>query len=411
MSVEIRVPEMGESVVEATVGAWRKQLGDSVVAGDVLLELETEKVNLEITAENDGVVESIHAAEGAEVGVGELLATLGPLPAGARVGAPEPAPITSNSEELAGHSVSPAARRIAEEHEIDVEAVEGTGRRGLVTKEDVLRHVEQHAPPSREPSLPVESPAPPTARASTVFDGAQVQRRNGNDVERIPMSRRRQTIARRLVEAQQTAAMLTTFNEIDMSACMELRSRHKDEFRERFGVGLGYMSFFVKAVIGALKSFPNLNAEIQGTEFVIKHYYNVGVAIGVEAGLVVPVLRDADKMSFAAIEQSIVDLAEKARENTLALDDLIGGNFTITNGGIFGSLLSTPILNTPEVGILGMHKIQDRPVAIDGQVVIRPMMYVALSYDHRIVDGREAVQFLVKVKELVEEPAALLLEA
>ena len=411
MSVEIRVPEMGESVVEATVGAWRKQLGEVVAAGDVLLELETDKVNLEITAENDGVVESIDAAEGAEVGVGELLATLGPLPAGARVAAREPAPRTAVSAESSSRSVSPAARRIAEEHEIDVEAVKGTGRRGLVTKEDVLNQVERPAPSSRQPSPAVEPPAPPSPRTSTVVEGAHAKRRNGSDVERVPMSRRRQTIARRLVEAQQTAAMLTTFNEIDMSACMELRTRHRDEFRDRFGVGLGYMSFFVKAVIGALKTFPNLNAEIQGAEFVIKHYYNVGVAIGVEAGLVVPVLKDADEMSFAAIERAIVELAEKARENTLALDDLAGGNFTITNGGVFGSLLSTPILNTPEVGILGMHKIQDRPVAIDGQVVIRPMMYVALSYDHRIVDGREAVQFLVKVKELVEEPAALLLEA
>jgi 2-oxoglutarate dehydrogenase E2 component (dihydrolipoamide succinyltransferase) len=440
MAVEIRVPTLGESIVEATVGKWLKQVGDTIAAGETLVDLETDKVNVEVAAEQSGVLEQIVKGEGQNVGVGEVIGMIG---AGAPAEAPQngapataprqenPAPAASGQETPAPANaaeppppqqpsphtppISPVARRIAADQGVDIRAVAGSGPGGRVTKDDVtavgdrtqdtedrgqgIEDRRQMAAPSQTPALSPQSPVPslqpPTANPRE---------------ERVRMSRRRQTIALRLVEAQRTAAMLTTFNEIDMSAVMDVRKRRKDSFKERHGIGLGFMSFFTKAAVGALKAFPRLNAEIQGDELVLKHYYDIGIAVGAEEGLVVPVLRDADSKSFAKIEQEIADLAKRARENKLSLAELQGGTFTITNGGVFGSLMSTPILDTPQVGILGMHKIEERPIALAGQVVIRPMMYVALSYDHRIVDGSEAVRFLVRIKELVEDPEALLLE-
>jgi 2-oxoglutarate dehydrogenase E2 component (dihydrolipoamide succinyltransferase) len=435
MPTEIKVPSLGESVVDAMVGTWLKKEGETVSAGETLVELETDKVNVEIAAEEGGVLQQIHKAEGDTVEVGEVIAT---VEAGAAASAPavdsesaaaatapseEPvaqtSPAAQPSEEEAavpvggGRRATPAVRRLAEEHNIDLSRIPVQGDGGRVTKEDVLNFVEQQSQqPATQPAPTngateqARPAAPASGGAEAPFSLLSETRRE----ERARMSRRRQTIARRLVEAQQNAAMLTTFNEVDMTAIMELRKRRRDAFKERYGVSLGFMSFFTKACIGALKAFPEVNAEIQDDEIVYKNYYDIGVAVGVEEGLVVPVVRDADRKSFAEIEQSIVDLATRAQENKLKLDELAGGTFTITNGGIFGSLLSTPILNPPQVGILGMHKIQERPMVVDGEIVVRPMMYLALSYDHRIVDGREAVQFLVRVKELLEDPENLLIE-
>jgi 2-oxoglutarate dehydrogenase E2 component (dihydrolipoamide succinyltransferase) len=442
MPVEIRVPPLGESLVDAVVGQWLKCEGDEVSRGETLLELETDKVNLDVTATEDGVLSKIEKKEGDVVTVGELLGVVAEgAPAAGQNGAKE-APVAEAPTEApvrepvatpvaaaapvaevpvagivdpTGGRAAPAVRRLAEEHAVDLAAVPGTGPGGRVTREDVLAAVNgRQAAPAAAPtptSAPPPAPAPvkaqaePTAPApppaAPAVDGRE---------ERVRMSRRRQTIATRLVEAQHTAAMLTTFNEIDMTAVMELRSARKEAFKERHGVNLGFMSFFTKASVGALKAFPQVNAEIQDTDLVLKKYYDIGIAVGVEEGLVVPVVRDADRKTFAEIEQEINDLATKARDNKLTIPELTGGTFTITNGGIFGSLMSTPILNAPQVGILGMHAIQQRPVVRDNEIVIRPMMYVALSYDHRVVDGREAVQFLVRVKELIEDPTTLLLE-
>src|SRR5579859_812284 len=454
MSVEIRVPTMGESIGEATGGSWLKHEGEPVHKGDTLVELETDKVNQEISAEQDGVLQKILKQEGDVVAVGDVLGVV-EEGAGATAGKaessngaavtnkiasvqsssqqaplvvnhnlqPATGPLSSTGNTGAQRPPSPLARRIAAEHNVDIAQVQGTSPHSRITKDDVINYMSQSAQRAAEPPLPppAATPAPvpsqqptqpmpaisPTAAApaappvSLPTDGRE---------ERVRMSRRRQTIAQRLVEAQHTAAMLTTFNEIDMTAIMDVRSRRKDTFKERHNVSLGFMSFFTKAVVGALKAFPRVNAEIQGNEFVLKHYYDIGIAVGAEEGLVVPVVRDADRKSFATIEREIGELAKRARDNKLALADLQGGTFTITNGGVFGSLLSTPILNAPQVGILGMHRIEQRPIALNGQVVIRPMMYVALSYDHRIIDGREAVQFLVRVKELLEDPETLLLE-
>ncbi len=443
MSAEIRVPELGESIVDAVVGTWMKHEGDAVQQGEALVELETDKVNLEVSAEQSGILQKILKQEGDVVTVGEVLGLIGePVGAAASrteqppVSAPEtstPAPTGVGEQKTPAGALSsapvdgkrppsPLARRIAAEHNIDLSQVQGNSPHGRVTRDDVLhymeRQAEQPAQPSpaslqasaqAQPQTAVQStPAAPTAPPQAPLPLTQPAQ-TGRE-ERIRLSRRRQTIAQRLVETQHTAAMLTTFNEIDMSAVIDLRNRRKEAFKERHDVSLGFMSFFTKAVVGALKAFPRLNAEIQGNEMILKHYYDIGIAVGAEEGLVVPVVRDADRKSFAEIEREIAALAKKARENRLTLADLQGGTFTITNGGVFGSLLSTPILNGPQVGILGMHKIEQRPIALNGQVVIHPMMYVALSYDHRIVDGREAVQFLVRVKELVEDPEALLLE-
>ena len=396
---EVRVPVLGESVVEATVGQWLKHEGDTVEAGESLVSLETEKVNVDVAADQSGVLRAVAVKEGDTVHPGDVLATIDEtaVSAGATKPTVEAAPPPPTKEDVERPHASPVARRMAEEHGLDLTRVEGTGTGGRVTRDDVERYLQPAARTTPPQAPPVQPPAPPS--------------RDGQRPEtHIRMTRRRQTIASRLLEAQRTAAMLTTFNEVDMSAIMDIRARRRDAFQKRHGVGLGFMSFFTKAVIGALRDFPNLNAEIRGDEIVQKQYYDIGIAVGAEGGLVVPVVRDADRKSFAELEKEIAELAAKARDNTLTLEDLRGGTFTITNGGVYGSLLSTPILSPPQVGILGMHKIEQRPVVVDGQIVIRPMMYLALTYDHRIVDGREAVQYLVRVKELVEDPSALLLD-
>ncbi len=390
MPVEIKVPTLGESIVEATVGKWLKREGEPVAAGEALVELETDKVSVEVSAEQAGVLERIIKNVGQNVTIGETLGLIGSAPAAQNGPPAEP------TEERATKTATPVARKIAADQGVDLREVSGSGPGGRVTKEDVVAQARPPAPAPVAPARPVARPTTPEPA--------------GRSEERMRMSRRRQTIAQRLVQAQQTAAMLTTFNEIDMTAIMEIRKRRRDAFKERHGVGLGFMSFFTRAVVGALKAFPMLNAEIQGDEIVLKHYYDIGIAVSTSEGLVVPVLRDADRKTFASIEKGIEDLAKRAREGKLTITELQGGTFTITNGGIFGSLMSTPILNTPQVGILGMHKIQERPVVVNGQIVIRPMMYVALSYDHRIVDGAESVRFLVRIKELAEDPETLLLE-
>lgn len=403
---KIIVPELGESVTEATVGNWLKKVGDSVTAGEALVELETDKVNLEITANESGQVASIAYESGTVVKVGDVLAEITALAgdAGARQApAPKSAqanPITPQSD-ASEVRATPDVRRLARAEGVNLDEIPNPNK-GRITREDVTSYVAANRPATSPPPQPVTGgiitkPVSPLTEGERPF-------------ERVRMSRRRITIARRLVEAQHTAAMLTTFNEVDMSAILDVRRRRKDAFYDKHGVRLGFMSFFTKASIAALKAYPRLNAEIQGDEMILKHFYDIGVAVSTEGGLVVPVVKNADRLNFAQLEKRIGELALKARDNTLSLEDLQGGSFTITNGGVFGSLLSTPILNAPQVGILGMHKIEERPIAINGQVVVRPMMYLALSYDHRIVDGSEAVRFLVTIKELLEDPEFLLLE-
>jgi len=402
---DIMTPALGESVSEATVARWTKKPGESVRKDEILVELETDKVSLEVAAPADGVLESISAEEGATVEPGAVLGRVregaaastpaaAPAPSAPKVAkpapaAPAPAPAAAAS---AAPVLAPSAQRIATEGRLDPAAIAGTGKGGRVTKADALAALEARA------AAPPPAPAPAAPREAHARE------------ERIRMTRLRQTIARRLKEAQQTAAMLTTFNEVDMSAVMALRNTYKDAFEKTHGVKLGFMGFFVRACIHALKSVPEVNAEIDGQDLIYKNHYDIGVAVGTERGLVVPVVRDADLLSLAGIEKAIGDLGKKARDGALALDDLQGGTFTISNGGVYGSLMSTPILNAPQSGILGMHKIQERPVAVNGQVVIRPMMYLALSYDHRIVDGQGAVTFLVRVKEAIEDPQRLLLD-
>ncbi len=420
MPTNITVPELGESVVEATVIRWFKSEGDPVRIGDALVELETEKANFEVAAEKEGILKSITKGDGEDVEVGDVLGVIEEGKVGeveeAPVKAPEPEKEAKKEEavpepEPAAEKVTPVARRIAEEHEVDLSKVEPTGTSGRITKEDVEIYIEKRAQEPAEAEVSKAEPVPGKAPAVVKPQEAPALRitRDGRE-ERIKMSRRRRTIARRMLEATQTTAMLTTFNEIDMGAVMELRKRRKESFKEKYGVSLGLNSFFVKAAIGALKYFPPINGEIDGDDMILKYYYDIGVAIGATEGLVVPVLRNADSMSFAEIEKKIKDFAQRAEDNTLSLDEIMGGTFTITNGGVFGSLLSTPILNPPQVGILGLHKIEERPVVVNGGLEVRQMMYVALSYDHRIVDGREAVLFLVKIKELIEDPESLLLE-
>jgi 2-oxoglutarate dehydrogenase E2 component (dihydrolipoamide succinyltransferase) len=422
VAAEIHVPELGESVADATVGRWLKQEGEAVKSGEALVELETDKINFEVEAEQDGVLESISKDEGETVNVGEVIGTIGEGD-GAALGEEqekqpqaeqeEPEAEESGDETSNGHReledgagrASPSVRKLAQEYEVDLAEVTGSGSGGRITRDDVERLIREQSRPAapektEEPERDGEAQPAPAASA----DGRAALE------ERVRVSRRRQTIAQRLVESQQTAAMLTTFNEADMSAVMELRKRRKESFQERTGARLGFMSFFTKAAIGALKAFPKVNAELRGSELILKKYYDVGVAVSTDEGLVVPVIRDADHKNFAEIEQGIADLATKAREGKLTLEDLRGGTFTITNGGIFGSLVSTPILTMPQVAILGMHKIQERPVVVEGEVTVRPMMYLALSYDHRVIDGAEAVSFLVRIKELVEDPESLLLE-
>ena len=405
MATNIVVPELGESIVEARVAKWLKKAGDAVAAGDALVELETEKIDLEVSADRAGVLAAIKHGEGADVKVGEVLAILeestsaGATGAAGAASAASAVPQVPRVLQVPADDVksTPTAKNVAKAHDVSVNTVTASGPR--VTKGDVLR-----AATAVAPAAPASTRGTaPAAPAASVAPGSRLESR-----ER--MSKRRATIARRLVEAQHTAAMLTTFNEVDMTEIMALRARHKEAFLKKHGVSVGIASFFVKAAVGALKAFPQLNAEIQGDEIVFKRYYDIGMAVGAEGGLVVPVLRAADRLTFAGIEIAIRDFARRAGDGTLTLEDLKGGTFTITNGGVFGSLMSTPIINPPQVGILGLHKIADRVVPVNGQVVIRPMMYLALSYDHRLVDGREAVQFLVAIKRYIEDPAWMLLE-
>ncbi len=414
MSTEIKVPVLGESVVEATVSQWMKSKGDAVQADEPIVELETDKVTLEVPSPVAGVIEDIVAAEGSTVGVDALLAIvaegkLASQPATAPATKPEatpsaapapaaPAPAATNS--AAAASLSPAVRKLVEEHQLNPAAITGTGKDGRLTKADVKSAIDSGQARTTGPAL---SPASSTASAPVGI------RSDDPREERVPMSRLRRIIASRLKDAQNTAAMLTTFNEVDMSAVMALRSEYKDEFEKQYGARLGFMGFFVKAVITGLTEFPAVNAEIHGDDIIYKNFYNIGVAVGTPQGLVVPVLKDAQNMGLADIETTIGEFGQKARDGKLGPADMAGGTFTISNGGVYGSLMSTPILNPPQSGILGMHKIQKRPVAIGNSVEIRPMMYLALSYDHRIIDGREAVSFLVRVKESIEDPRRLLL--
>ena len=398
----IVVPELGESVVEARVARWLKKEGDSVRIGEPVVELETEKIDLEVNADSGGVIASIKRQEGEDVKIGELLAVVdetatAPASGNGSSTAAANAPAPPEPARAPDQRATPTAKRIARDHDVDLGAVAGSGSSGRVMKEDV-----KGAIGAKGATGAIGAGAAGAIGAKGAGDRSERRER---------MSKRRETIARRLVEAQHTAAMLTTFNEVDMTAIMQLRERRKEAFKKEFGVGLGIASFFVKASIAALRTFPQLNAEIQGNEIVYKNYFDIGMAVGAEGGLVVPVIRDADRLSFSRLELAIRDYAQRAADGSLTLEDLKGGTFTITNGGVFGSLLSTPILNPPQVAILGLHKIQDRVVPLTGQAVIRPMMYVALSYDHRIVDGREAVQFLVKIKEYIEDPGHLLLES
>jgi 2-oxoglutarate dehydrogenase E2 component (dihydrolipoamide succinyltransferase) len=411
---EIRVPTLGESVTEATIGKWFKKPGDAVAVDEPLVELETDKVTIEVPAPAAGVLSEIAAKDGATVAVG---AVLGQIKEGAGAApsakpeqpaakaqpapAPQPAPPKpAATAPPADTPLAPSVRKIAAETGLDVTTVPGTGKDGRVTKGDMLAAIERAA---AQPTPVAQSAAAVQVRAPSPADDAARE-------ERVRMTRLRQTIARRLKDAQNTAAMLTTFNEVDMGHVMALRTQYRDLFEKKHGVKLGFMGFFVRACVQALKEIPAVNAEIDGTDIIYKNYYHIGIAVGTERGLVVPVVRDCDQKSLAEIEKTISDFGRRARDGALKIDELQGGTFTITNGGIYGSLMSTPILNAPQSGILGMHKIQERPMAVAGKVEIRPMMYLALSYDHRIVDGREAVTFLVRVKECLEDPARLVLD-
>lgn len=413
MSTEIRVPTLGESITEATVAQWYKKPGEAVSADEPLCELETDKVTIEVPAPSAGVMGDLAVEDGATVEVGALLgeilegAGVPPSPvkeatvsaasdtqAPASVAAPKEEPDTKPSSD---EVLAPSVRRLVDEHGLDAAALSGSGKGGRLTKGDVLEAVEKGV------TAPLEIPAPPMSARSD-DTGAQPALE-----ERVKMTRLRQTIAKRLKESQNTAAMLTTFNEVDMSELMSVRGAYKEQFEKKHGAKLGFMSFFVKACVVALQEIPAVNAEVDGTDIVYKNYVNMGVAVGTDKGLVVPVVRDSHMMGFAEIETTIAEYGRKAREGSLAIDDLQGGTFTISNGGVYGSLMSTPILNSPQSGILGMHKIQERPIVVDGEIVVRPMMYLALSYDHRIVDGKEAVTFLVRVKEGLENPERLLL--
>jgi 2-oxoglutarate dehydrogenase E2 component (dihydrolipoamide succinyltransferase) len=424
MSNEIRVPALGESITEATIAQWYKKPGDAVSVDEPLCELETDKVTIEVPAHVAGVLSEIIAKEGETVEVGALLASIGegqgavapaveappePAPAPVAAPAPEPAPVAtpveaaeaSASLSAATQDLSPAARRVVEEHGLAPQMIAGTGKDGRITKEDAMQAAQSGTATPSSAKAASASAAAPAASPAVAATGLE---------ERVKMTRLRKTIASRLKESQNTAAQLTTFNEVDMSALMALRSEYKDLFEKKYGVRLGFMGFFVRACVTALREIPAVNAEISGDEIIYKKYVNMGVAVGTEKGLVVPVVRNVQDMGLAEIEQAIGNYGRKARDGQLAINDLQGGTFTISNGGVYGSLMSTPILNMPQSGILGMHKIQQRPMAINGEVVVRPMMYLALSYDHRIVDGKEAVTFLVRVKECLETPERLLLD-
>jgi 2-oxoglutarate dehydrogenase E2 component (dihydrolipoamide succinyltransferase) len=415
MATEIRVPTLGESVSEATIAQWFKKPGESVNADEPLVELETDKVTIEVPAPASGVLADVIVRDGETVGVGALLGMIDAAGSASATGSPDKksdktTPINAGPEEVAPKAeaakpgkpaaadapLAPSVQKLVTENRLDPASIEASGRGGRLTKGDVLAALETA-------SKPAAAPAPVAARAPSPADDA------GRE-ERVRMSKLRQTIARRLKEAQSSAAMLTTFNDVDMSAVMQLRKDYKDIFEKKHGVRLGFMGFFVKAAIQALKEIPNVNAEIDGTDIVYKNYYHIGVAVGTDKGLVVPVVRDADQLSIAGVEKAINALGKKARDGQLGIEDMQGGTFTISNGGVYGSLMSTPILNAPQSGILGMHRIDERPVVKGGQIVIRPMMYLALSYDHRIVDGKEAVTFLVRIKEAIEDPQRLVLD-
>ena len=421
MSNEIRVPALGESITEATIAQWYKKPGEAVAMDEPLCELETDKVTIEVPAQMAGVLAEVVAGEGETVEVGALLGSIGEgegapaaaagekpaeeAPQATQASAPQAAPQPAAPQAPAAPSsvdtsdLSPAARRVIEEHGLNPAQIAGTGKDGRITKEDAM-NAAQNPAPAAPTAAPTAAPigAPGMAGAQSAGE------------ERVKMTRLRKTIATRLKESQNTAAQLTTFNEVDMGALMELRRQYKDLFEKKYGARLGFMSFFVRACVTALREIPAVNAEIAGDDIIYKNYVNMGIAVGTEKGLVVPVVRDVQAMNLAEIELAIADYGVKARDGKLALDDLQGGTFTLSNGGVYGSLMSTPILNMPQSGILGMHKIQERPMVVDGEVQVRPMMYLALSYDHRIVDGKEAVTFLVRVKECLENPERMLLD-
>jgi 2-oxoglutarate dehydrogenase E2 component (dihydrolipoamide succinyltransferase) len=396
MSIEVKVPVLPESVADATVAAWHKKVGDKVTRDENLLDLETDKVVLEVPAPADGVLAEILFQTGDTVTSGQLLAKItegaaAPTPA-VKEEKIESKDVVSAKEEK---STSPVVRRMMAEHDLEPGQIQGSGKEGRITKEDVISYIET----GREKST----------KTTVSASAAPVAAMGAREERRVPMTRLRAKIAERLLEAQHNAAMLTTFNEVNLKAVMDMRARYKDNFEKKHGVKLGFMSFFTKAVVESLKRFPAVNASIDGQDVVYHGYYDIGIAVSTERGLVVPVVRDADQMSMAEIEKAINDAATRARQGKLSMEEMQGGTFTITNGGVFGSLLATPIINPPQTGILGMHKIEDRPVVEKGEIVIRPMMYVALSYDHRLIDGKDSVQFLVSVKELLEDPARLLL--
>jgi 2-oxoglutarate dehydrogenase E2 component (dihydrolipoamide succinyltransferase) len=417
MTIEVRVPQLPESVADATLVSWHKKPGDSVVRDENLVDLETDKVVLEVPAPVAGVLKEIKLTDGTTVTSGQLLAVIDET-AAAVPGASAPAIMATSSgattaakAETSGGKLSPAAKRVAEENRVDPKTVAGSGRDGRVSKSDVVNYLsaKEGAAPSPAAAGPSTAAPSSTAKAAPAQFVPPPSARTNRAEQHVPMTRLRARIAERMVQAQATQALLTSFNEVDLKAVNEMRARYKDQFEKQYGVKLGFMSFFAKACVEALKKFPSVNASVDGNDIVYHEYFDIGVAVSTDRGLIVPVLRDADQLSFADIEKSIANFAARARAGSITIEELTGGTFTITNGGVFGSLLSTPIVNSPQSAILGMHKIQDRPVVVDGVVVVRPMMYIALTYDHRIIDGREAVQFLVTVKQCLEDPARMVL--
>jgi 2-oxoglutarate dehydrogenase E2 component (dihydrolipoamide succinyltransferase) len=410
MTIEVRVPQLPESVADATLVSWRKQPGDAVARDENLVDLETDKVVLEVPAPVAGVLKEIKFTDGAKVTSGQILAVIeeGAARGAARAAvAGSVAPATPATPlPTAEAKLSPAAKRVAEENKLDPKTLSGSGRDGRVSKSDVVNYLQAKQAPSAPAAAPVPSIAPTPATAPAP---APPSARAARAEQRVPMTRLRARIAERMVQAQATQALLTSFNEVDLKAVNELRARYKERFEKQYGVKLGFMSFFAKACVEALKRFPSVNASVEGGDIVYHEYFDIGVAVSTDRGLIVPVLRDADQLSFADIEKSIANFAARARSGAITMEELTGGTFTITNGGVFGSLMSTPIVNSPQSAILGMHKIQDRPVVVDGEVVVRPMMYIALTYDHRLIDGREAVEFLVTVKQCLEDPARMVL--
>ena len=400
MAIEIKVPEMGESIVEATVGAWVKNEGDQIEAGETILELETEKVNLEVTAPATGTLETVNTSEGEVVNVGTVLGTIntelvGKVQTQENINDSKKEPELPDSTQTINQeekdiNITPVAKNLADKHSINVDSIKGSGRAGKITIDDINAEINKNTP------------------LSTSDNNSPIPQESLETKKRI--TKRRETIAKRLTDAHLNTVMTTTYNEVDMSEIMAIRTKYKDSFKEEKGVGLGFKSFFVKSVVQALIDFPNLNSEMRETEIILKNYYHVGIAVASDEGLVVPVLKNANTLSFSQIEKSIVEMVTKTKTKSLTIDDLTGGTFTITNGGVFGSMFSTPIINPPQVGILGMHTIKKKPVVINDEIVIRPIMYLALTYDHRIVDGGEAVQFLVRIKEFIEDPQKLLIE-